>query len=388
MQLDLPTLLWTMTLTSAVLAGAVLTVAWRSKIHQGLALWGLGLFLNTLSYPAFGLRSQGWVQTSIMAANLLTAMTIAIHALAVAEFQRFRARPMPAWWVWLPILLNAGVAWVFMHDDHWRNILATLLQATLALLLLIQAWGPGLEGNRLSGRLVMMTGSTLLLGMMLSRGVLMALQADWDGLYKVPHSVQSTTYFVILAVLLLNTMGFVLMQMERAIAQQHDLATHDGLTGVYNRHALMEALERTCSQSVRDKQSMAVVMIDIDHFKRVNDRYGHLAGDEVLREVARRCQRRLRGADLLARYGGEEFLALLPGTDAGGAAVVAEAIRQTVAASPVRVHDLVIDVTVSLGVHGGVAVSAKQDDIEGLIAAGDQALYQAKELGRNQVVVV
>lgn len=383
--MDLPTLLACLTLTSSVLAAAVLTVAWRAKVHRGLTLWGMGLVFNALSYPAFGLRTLGWATTSILLTNLLTALTLVLHTLALMAFQRGRTRPMLSGWLWLLAGANVLAAWAFLHDDHWRNILAAALQSGLAALFLLQAWGPGLQPPRLTGRLVIITGTGLLLVTFLVRTVLMIVQSDWDGRYKVPDDVQAATYFVALSVLLLNSMGFVLMQMERAISQQHNLATHDGLTGVYNRHALMDALPRYLAQAARAGTPLALLMIDIDHFKRVNDQHGHLTGDEVLRTVAQRVNQRLRRADLLARFGGEEFLVLLPGTDLGGAGVVAENIRRAVESAPIWVQGQAIAVTVSIGVHA--EVPSPDAAAEALIAASDEALYEAKRQGRNRVVL-
>lgn len=303
-------------------------------------------------------------------------------------FQRGRARPLPIGLLCLPALLEVLSGWLFLHDDHWRNILVAALFCFLNLLLLHQAWGPGLASKRLTGRWIVIGGSFLSVLTMLVRTVFMALESDWDQVYRVPDQVQVWTYFIVLAILLINSMGFVLMQMEHAITQQHDLAIHDRLTGIYNRHALMEALEHFAAQSSRHHRPLALLMIDIDHFKHVNDRHGHPAGDEVLREVARRAQSRLRHSDLLARYGGEEFLAVLPDTDAEGARVAAEAIRQAIGQQPVRLPEAQVPITVSVGVHVSVAGSAAPDAIDGLISRSDQALYQAKKQGRDRVVIL
>lgn len=386
MRLDLPTLLMALFVTSLVLAAAVLAVAWRGRVHQGLSVWGWGLVCNAASYPAFGLRALDWPTLSIVSTNLLTASTLALHTTALMIFQRGRARSLPLRLVWGAVLVNLLVAALLQNDDHWRNILVPATQSVLAAGLLYQAWGPGLEGRRLTGRWVVVAGASLLLVSLLVRTGFMVAQADWDGQYRVPDQVQAWTYFTVLAVLLLNSMGFVLMQMERALSQQHNLATHDGLTGVHNRLALMEALERDEAQARRRGASMALLMIDIDHFKAVNDQHGHLAGDAVLREVAQRASHRLRHADLLARYGGEEFVALLAQTDAQGALAVAEDIRQAIALRPCVAQGVAIPVTVSIGVCAAVP-GVGTEGVEAMLAASDRALYAAKDQGRNRVVL-
>lgn len=386
MTLHLPTLLVVLTLASSVLAGAVLTVAWRSRGHRGLTLWGLGLVVNALSYPAFGLREWGGLAVSILATNLLTALTLVIHTLALIAFQHERVRCLPRWAVWLPAGLNLLVALVWLHDDRWRNVLVAGLQALMAGVLLSQAWAPGLQLRRLTGRWVVIAGATLMFLTLLLRTVLMFTASDWDSHFNVPPGVQVFTYAVTLAVLLINSMGFVLMQMEHAVAQQHDLASHDRLTGLYNRLALMELMDHHLALARRRGSPLALLMLDIDHFKVVNDQHGHLVGDDVLRQVAQRAKARLRGADLLARFGGEEFLALLPATAAEGARAVAEDIRRAVADPPMVVHGVSIPVTISIGVHAGIPTDGPTA-AEAMIALSDQALYEAKHQGRNRVVV-
>ncbi len=386
MALHLPTLLVALFVTSGVMAASVLTVAWRGQVHRGLALWGWGLMCNALTYPVFGLRVLGWPALSIVGVNLFAALALACLVLAVTAFRREQARPLPGPVLWGVVVLNVLVAAALQHDDHWRNILVAGVQSVLAGLLLRQAWTPGWKDRHLTGQLVVMVAAALLFVSLLVRTGFMVAQSDWDGRYKVPEGVQIWTFFLVLTLLLLSSMGFVLMQMEHALSQQHNLATHDGLTGVHNRLALMEALARDAAQARRSNTPLAVLMVDIDHFKAVNDQHGHLAGDAVLREVAQRAQRRLRHADLLARYGGEEFVALLPLTDAQGAVAVAEDIRQAIAVRPCVVHGVPIPVAVSIGVCAAVP-GAGAEGVEALLAASDQALYEAKHQGRNRVVL-
>lgn len=387
MMLDLATLLAASTTATLSLAIPVLFVAWRVRVHQGLALWGLGLVLITLSYPVFGLRALGWTSVSIVVTNLLTGLTLVCHTLAVGAFQRERIRRLPVGVVWLPLVLNMLAVIVFLHDDHWRNVLVAATQAAMAFMLLHEAWAPGLLERRLTGRWVLIGGASILCLALVCRTVFMALASDWDARYNVPTQVQASTYFVAMAVVLINSIGFVLMQMERAIDQQRVLATHDALTGLYNRSALQDLLALCASQSRRQRIPLACLMFDIDHFKHVNDEHGHLAGDEVLQEVARRVHERMRQSDILARFGGEEFLAVLPATDQAGALHLAEEVRQAMASQPVILSETgaAITVTVSIGVHAGIPDEG-QKAVENMIGLSDQALYAAKAAGRNCVV--
>ena len=162
------------------------------------------------------------------------------------------------------------------------------------------------------------------------------------------------------------------------------LATRDQLTGVLNRREFERILGEEQERALRFGHPLALIMIDIDHFKKINDTYGHPTGDVVLREVARRLGGEVRTVDRVARYGGEEFGLVLMQTDLGGAMEVANRVCRRLAAEPVKVDDkLALNVTLS----GGVAV-LPEHALTGaeLVAAADKALYAAKAAGRNRVL--
>jgi len=158
------------------------------------------------------------------------------------------------------------------------------------------------------------------------------------------------------------------------------LATTDPLCGISNRRHFFELADRQVKVAVRGVRPLSGVMLDIDHFKRINDTYGHGCGDEVIRAVASRLSANLRGIDLLGRYGGEEFAVVCPEV-ADEILAIAERIRAAVAATPIDTAAGPIPVTVSVG----VARLAAGDDLDALLARADSALYKAKQGGRNQV---
>ena len=162
-------------------------------------------------------------------------------------------------------------------------------------------------------------------------------------------------------------------------------ATHDPLTGLWNHGATIDILRNELSRGDRQGAPLTVTMADIDHFKRVNDTCGHLAGDEVLREVARRLRASVRVYDSVGRYGGEEFLVVSPGCESSAGINQAERLRQVVSAKPVSIQDTVISVTMSLGV-ATLNVETK-GGVEQLLGAADEALYRAKLGGRNRLEV-
>lgn len=159
-------------------------------------------------------------------------------------------------------------------------------------------------------------------------------------------------------------------------------ATHDPLTGLYNRRFLYEVLEPKFAQAERNSQPISILLLDIDHFKRVNDTYGHSAGDACLKTLAQTLEQVSRGSDMCFRYGGEEFLLLLPDTSAAGAFYLAEILRQKVEQTPCLYEDQAIAITISLGV---ATFPQNGRSSEEIIHCADTALYRSKEQGRNRV---
>jgi len=156
----------------------------------------------------------------------------------------------------------------------------------------------------------------------------------------------------------------------------------DTLTGIANRRAIFEHLDGELNRAEREKKSISIAMLDVDHFKAVNDTYGHQAGDAVLKECALRISGSTRPYDILGRYGGEEFLLILPGTGEENAAIVCERILDNVQARPFCIDGLSIGVTISIG----LATWSGREDVDKLVGAADKALYMAKEKGKNCVV--
>jgi len=168
-------------------------------------------------------------------------------------------------------------------------------------------------------------------------------------------------------------------QLIAAREAMREIATHDALTQVWNRGALLESLEREFLRARREHTPMVVLMLDLDHFKHINDTWGHQVGDHVLREVTHRVQSVLRSYDALGRYGGEEFVVIAPGYDPASAGTLAERLLDTVGSRPILTSSGAISVTVSIG----LAALAEDSCPESLIKRADEALYWAKNSGRN-----
>ncbi len=176
---------------------------------------------------------------------------------------------------------------------------------------------------------------------------------------------------------------FVLMLSYQLNQNLASMVTIDGLTGILNRRGLEDGALKMQGICKRINMSMAALLIDIDHFKKVNDQHGHLVGDDVLRHVAKVISKTLRTGDVAGRYGGEEFSVFMPNTNENDAGVLAERIRAAVEAAPFKENHLNIRITVSIGVADSVRAGY---DFKGLIAAADGTLYSAKNNGRNRVM--
>jgi two-component system, cell cycle response regulator len=171
-----------------------------------------------------------------------------------------------------------------------------------------------------------------------------------------------------------------LLSAREALREQ---ATRDSLTHLWNRSSILDTLSRELSRAERESSPLGVVIVDLDHFKHINDNHGHPAGDAVLREAARRMQTGVRQYDSVGRYGGEEFLILLPSCSEEESFSQAERLRKQIAQSDIRINDTALRITASFGVTA--ALPGEPWTAEGLIRKADEALYVAKKSGRNRV---
>jgi diguanylate cyclase (GGDEF)-like protein/PAS domain S-box-containing protein len=174
----------------------------------------------------------------------------------------------------------------------------------------------------------------------------------------------------------------IAIESARLFSQVQHMAITDPLTELYNRRHFYDVAISEFERSRRYGHNLSLIMLDIDHFKRVNDTYGHLAGDQVLKEVARRCLQVVREVDVVARYGGEEFITLLPETTLEGAAQAAERMKECITGQPIVVGEKQVEVSVSIG---AAEIDERCLDLEALLERADQAMYAAKRAGRGKV---
>ncbi len=268
---------------------------------------------------------------------------------------------------------------VFNGDDALRE----LLKPEAPRLAILDWMMPGLDGIEVIRKLRASRNQSYTYALLLTskeqkEDLLQGLDAGADDYLKKPFDAQELRARLRIGGRILELQRRLVSALESAEYK----ATHDFLSGVYNRAAITELLNREVSRCARSGQKMTVMMVDVDHFKSINDTYGHPAGDEVIKELTRRISSALRTYDAVGRLGGEEFLILTPNCDLNEAMGVAERLRQSVANEMMVVGELAIPVTVSVG------VSAVEENLAGAkagIETADLALYAAKKNGRNRV---
>jgi diguanylate cyclase (GGDEF)-like protein len=224
----------------------------------------------------------------------------------------------------------------------------------------------------------------LLGGAMLVR-IALALVRPNSGAVTITQASQFNTVLLLSLLVVLPMVQFSLgyLVLIRMVRKLQHLSHHDGLTGLLNRRAFDERLRQELGTSTRAGLPLGLLMVDVDHFKRINDLHGHAGGDEALREVAARLKRAARGNDVVGRLGGEEFGVLLPATDAAGIRQAAERLRAAVGGTALSIVGRAQAVTVSVG--ASMRLSA-DDDAESMMRRADQGLYRAKEEGRDRVI--
>ena len=332
MTADVPTLLLMIIVSSLVASGALLVLNGNQR-NDGLQYWAGGLLLSALAHALLLLYGRIPYLLSIVLGNVLLSSALTGFWLAVRRFHGLALH----WGRTLALIAAiALLMWLFQHQFANRVVASGLtlgLQAALVLSVLLRHHPFGADQHS-RGALLLVGGLGLIvLTMLLRASAALFFSLDIASILQ-GNLVQTLTFMVSFMATLVSSFGFVFMAKERADFANVRLANQDALTGAANRRAVLEALESQLSKAQRQRTPLALLMLDIDHFKRVNDQYGHLAGDQVLRHFVHVVRQRLRATDMLGRYGGEEFLLLLPGTDLAGAQQLAQQLCQAVQATP------------------------------------------------------
>lgn len=383
MAAHVPTMLAMIIASSLMMAASMAVVGWGRR-RDGLGRWAAALLVNAIGHLLIMLRGLIPDLLSIVVGNLMLSSVFVGMIAAVYQFQ---GRPVRWALLLAPPLLVLVFVSVFIDNFPARVSFVGLvigLQAVWALLAAL-SHRHATVGR---GQWLLVAGLSLE-AVVLGGRALVAISTHSEATNILQGSgLQTLTFLATFSVVLVSSVGFVFMSRDRADENNRVLAALDPLTGVANRRSLIAALDRDVARAQRMREPMALMMVDIDHFKDVNDQYGHPAGDRVLCSVVNVLRQRVRAQDLVGRYGGEEFMVLLPDTGLTGAEQLARELCKAVEESRCPADGVPgpgIAVTVSIGVFGGRLESGDSWDM--LIAAADRALYQAKNNGRNRVEV-
>lgn len=386
MQLDNQSFLFSLIIVCLAISFSLFFVAEQDPEKNGLRKWAGAMLLEAFAW--FFILERGilpdWL--SIAVAN---AMIAGAQSMKLAGIYSFCKRPCPYLFCWLPAFLTvAFLLWLPADDIAHRFVLTSLIFSIQMLLIAIALYGN--SEARLGRAWKLLFGSaTVLIPLFAMRGYHAWTNPD---LFSQPNGpippnvIQLIVYTCVIGMSVMGPLGFILMFKERADREQRQLAATDPLTGVLNRRAFMETARKEWSLSRRKNLPLTVMMIDIDHFKQFNDRFGHAAGDTAIKQVAHGLCARLRWEDSVGRYGGEEFSVLLPMTDCKEAYALAEDLRKAIAEINLVFAGESTPVTISIGVAAKAGHSDSITNLELLLQMADAALYQAKRQGRNKVV--
>lgn len=341
---------------------------------RGLGEWAAATAMIFVATVLFGSRGAIPDVFSVALANvLLLGGTMLMYCGSQRFFNR---KPSCLSWGALLLLALLAVSWFTLVAPHYGARVA-IVGAVMSLLSLFHArliLGSGPRGfsSYFTG------GAQLLLALSQGMRCLSAFDlAAGDRIFDNNLPVQTAYVTLNASALLMTTIGMVLMATDRLRAEIEFLASHDTLTGALSRRVLIDACDEELERSRRKSRSMSLLMLDLDHFKAINDAHGHLVGDRVLVDFTSRTKAVLRRPDRFGRFGGEEFVALLPETSLDEAVIVAERIRTSAQSG-----DTKPDYTVSIGV---ASSSAGDATVDAVLSRADMALYAAKKAGRNCV---
>lgn len=349
--------------------------------RRHLRIWTVGLLLQPLAWSFLILRGQIPDMVSISLGNGLLLLGFAEMCRAVRGFRGLAERA----WLWWGVVL-AAVAGLLLFSGVWPHYSGQVMVNSAAGMILLSGIALALAPDFHRGGF----SAARLTAAFAAFGVLTALwrfteHALWPGVVGslIEANPSDTVVFLYACVgVMFLSFGFVLMHTERAYDDLHRQASIDPLTGVLARGSFDERGNELLAEAGELGRPLSVLLLDLDNFKDTNDRLGHEAGDRVLRHLARYARRVLRGGDLLCRLGGDEFVAVLPNTDARGAAVVAGHLRSALADAPIFVGKETLAIPMSIGV---AELRPGEEGMETLVKRADEAMYVAKRAGGDRI---
>ena len=379
--LDYRTMLFMSGFLAVMLSVLLLAINRRTATLNGLTSWvyanifiGIAVIIFILDTIPVNIRALigGVCMVSGASFYFLAIITLEQTVLFKKTTQCFFA---------LLIIINLGI-WYFSSNEYISVLFNTALCASLScataiLLLIYSSYRKSFE-HRFTGLLFLAFA-----GLTLYRLYFATVGRDSPIEYLTKWSQNEATFLACMLTLLAINFGYIAMVYEKVAEQLGHAAGHDWLTGAMNRGNLEKNSDIIKAISMRAKQQQAMLLMDLDRFKRINDNYGHLFGDKVICAFVHVAKEAMRQSDVIGRYGGEEFCILMPNTNEQEAMLLAERIRYKFEKHPLAFHDKAIYSTVSIGVCDSKQVGR---EFNGMFAAADQSLYAAKLGGRNKVI--
>jgi diguanylate cyclase (GGDEF)-like protein len=377
--MDIKTLVLALALGNLSLVAALFFFEYESRRQLRLSTWAVAKQCQAVAWLLLYLRGVLPDLLTIPVANGLLFAGMALDAAALWELAGRAA--------WRRYLLPALIASVAAFAGAWLLDWPASLRIALASVVVAGFFLAGTAALARTWRSGTMLRRFLVVSMLLltlavaGRGVMTAAAPAGLG-WLGPVLVQWLGIGALYLMMLTNAFGYLLLSREQLQGELARLEVIDPLTDVPNRRGFYQALTPWMALARRPGQPTGLIILNLDHFKRVNDDYGHPVGDAVLKTMVDVCRKQLRDSDLMGRLGGAEFAVQLPRTTLEDAMMVAERIRQAVEAMPVKTERAVINLTASLG----VTTIRAEDSTVSLFKRADEALQQAKRAGRNRVV--
>lgn len=380
-----------MTALAAFTVSWVMWVLGRPYSRQGMVQAVLSTLVCGVAYTCFALQSRLGILELQVTAKILISVAISLFTLALQRFRQSTDWPRDTAALVLPVIASLVLAALYLPEDlpsfNRMQTAVTVLQtfSTLHVLHRLRSNAPGLGWMLVAGAIWGQLLSIVPLVFVKDRPA-PAVGGD------IPLGSLVSMWALCLVLflkLMVSAIGFLIMLRDRQAALAQHKAQLDPLTQLPNRATLVQSMQQALAEAAEQARPVAVMVLDIDHFKRFNDNHGHLAGDQVIQLVAHVLQQQCRSKDTVARYGGEEFVLVLPGAPPTAALAVAQRLCQAVRQTPLVLADgTPLHVTVSVGVHVTVpAVDSDWMHWETWIAAADEAMYRAKRSGRDRVVL-
>lgn len=351
---------------------------------SGPGWWAAG---NAVGFVSLLLLAARGVIPDLLSITLANGLLIAALCINVAGLRVFLGAGLPSRAIWLlPLAVMAESTWFFMvtPSHRVRLIAASLLFCILSFKMSydLSTHGERTGDGKLPAAQAFAFWVTVAYGAIFLLRTILGIFFLTPESALAPHPLTTGAYVVGILLSFLNTFSLFLMTSERLQQELQRQASHDHLTGIPNRRAFHMLARHEIGRARRTFDPLAMLLLDLDHFKQVNDRFGHAAGDTVLRDFSSMITAAVREQDIVCRFGGEEFVILLPGTGLAGALALAERVRFLAESRPVEFSGNRIAYTVSIG----LALSTTDDTtIETVLERADRALYRAKSEGRNRV---